>query len=170
MNDLDCHRVSSKKIYRIVIRYVSLFCGRQIFFEENRFTRMRNIEDAEILIGFWSTTSLKNWFEFVSESWDTTNLDWSSIQNDSRRYQRYYCVKLMIESSPRYGGPSVWRKNDRPKYDRIVISFETTEKEDGEWWNEINICYLKRIYHIISFLRIIRLVSSMMWNSYTCKI
>ena len=113
---------------------------------------------------------LKNWFEFVSETWDATKHDWSSIQNDSWRYQRYYCVKLMIESSPRYGGPSVWRKDDRPKYDRIVISFEATEKEDGEWGNEINICYLKRIYHILSFLRIIRLVSSMMWNSYTCRI
>ena len=38
----------------------------------------------------------------------------------------------MIESSPRYGGPSVWRKDERPKYDRIVISFEVTEEEDGE--------------------------------------
>ena len=52
MNDLDCQRVSLKEIYRIVIRYVSVCCGRQIFLEENRSTRMRNIEEAEILIGF----------------------------------------------------------------------------------------------------------------------
>ena len=58
MNDLDWHRVPLKKIYRFVIRYVSVCCGRQILIGRNRSTRMRNIEEAEILIGFESTTSL----------------------------------------------------------------------------------------------------------------
>ena len=43
--------------------------------------------------------SLKNWFGYVSEAWNTTIHDWLMRQNDTWRYRRRNCVKYLMRSS-----------------------------------------------------------------------